>query len=189
METEIYRWPGMSLLKLAVIVAVLLGIVSAEPARASVAPLQVKPGRMTSPLLGGALFGGQAGEEFSIIAINENKIRDGVERVIISYGDRSGRPLRGTPGYFHVAVDRDGKRLAIDLAQVSRTAIDQKDLAKILSKSQLISSSDMTMDPQDGSTNITLNLRQSAQVSMTAEADGQGRIVLELRTAKSTAAR
>ena len=189
MGTENYRWPEMSLLKLAVIVAVGLGIVPAERVLASVAPRQVKPGRMTSPLLGGALFGGQAGEEFSIIAINENKIRDGVERVIISYGDRAGRPLLGTPGYFHVAIDRDGKRLAIDLAQVSRTAVDQKDLAKILSKSQLISSSDMTMDPQDGSTNITLNLRQSAQVSVTAEADAQGRIVLELRTAKGSVAR
>ena len=143
--------------------------------------LFVKPGKMSVPIQGGVLFGGEAGAESSIIGIRQQSLANGIERMVISYGDRVGKPLTSKLGYFHAAIDRHAKRVVIDLAQVSRTAVDQKDLAKLLSKSTLIASSDMTMDPQDGSTNITLSLRQPATLSMQYDVSGGAQIVVELK--------
>jgi hypothetical protein len=152
----------------------------AGPANAALAPLQVKPGKVNSPIRAGALAGGQAGDEFSILAIERSAGEGDREKLVISYGDRFGKPIQGETGFFHVALDRGSRRVVIDLAQVSRTAVDQADLTRILASSRFISSSDMTMDPQDGSTNITLNLRSPAQLTVQAERGERGRLIIEL---------
>lgn len=154
-------------------------------AQASIAPLQVRPGRISPPIRAGAIAGGQAEDEFSILGIKTVASGASNERLVISYGDRNGRPIKGEPGFFHVALDRHSKRIIIDLAQVSRTAIDSKDLSRILSSSRLIANSDMTMDPQDGSTNITLTLRAPVQMSVLSEAGQQGRLVIDLQAARA----
>ena len=73
----------------------------------------------------------------------------------------SGKPLTGEPGYFQVALDRDGRRLVIDLSQVTRTGVDPGQLKSALMKSKFVASTDMTMDPHDQSTNLTLTLKVS----------------------------
>lgn len=155
--------------------------VMVNSAAAAIAPLQVKPGRLVSAIRGGALAGGRAAEEFSLLGIRRVAGRAGVERLVFSYGDRNGKPLKGEPGFFQIALDRSAKRLVIDLAQVGQTAIDSKDLARILSDSQFVAGSDMTMDPLDGSTNITIHTKIPIALAVMSEAGDQGRIILELR--------
>lgn len=154
-------------------------------AEAAIAPLQVKPGKLSPPIRAGAIAGGEASDEFSILGVKSIAAGPRKERFVISYGDRNGKPLKKEPGFFHVALDRNSKRVSIDLAQVSRTAIEPKDLSKILASSKLIADSDMTMDPQDGSTNITLNLRTPVAISVLAESEDAGKIVIELQESET----
>lgn len=150
-------------------------------ATAALAPIQVKPGKISSPVRSGVLEGGIASDEFSIYSIERASTPEGSERLVITYGDRFGNALKGDPGFFHVAFDQNSRRISVDLAQVSRTAVDQNDLAKVLTKSIFVASSDMTMDPVDGSTNITLHLKNPVSISVSSESGNISRVVIEMR--------
>lgn len=130
-------------------------------------PMQVKPGRISGPIQSGVFIGGQAQDEFSLLSVRNDSASGTLgERVILNFGDRFGAPYKGEPGFFHVVLDRNAQRVVIDLAQMRKTAVDGKKLAQILSKSKNISSSDISMDPFDGSTNITLTMKQPIHIKI-----------------------
>ncbi len=133
----------------------------------------------SSSASGGVIFGGRSDQEFSLLGV-KSLHAVGKEQVIISYGDRLGRVQEGEPGFYHIALDRGAKRVVIDLAQVSRTAVDPKDLARIFASSPLVESTDMTMDPQDGSTNITLNLRAPVEIKARSDRKGGARLLIDM---------
>lgn len=147
---------------------------------------QVKPGEVSAPLRTGTITGGQAAEEFSLVNVQTKSVA-GSERIIFSYGDVRGKPVQREPGFFNIVLDRESKRLVIDLAQVNRTAVDPTALRRILSNSKLIAGSDMTMDPQDNSTNLTLNLKKPVQIRVASQSRSEGQLVLELRPVEGQA--
>lgn len=161
--------------------AVVALLVGAPMASGLVAPLRVKPGQVSPAIGAGAIAGGRAADEFSLLSVVRTPLKGGGEKLVITYGDRFGKPVKGEPGFFHVALDRDSRRVVIDLAQVSRTAVDPVDLGKILSSSKFVSGSDMTMDPHDGSTNITLSLKSPVTIKVAAMAGETGRLAIEMR--------
>jgi hypothetical protein len=121
------------------------------------AKIVVLPLRPSAWIRSGAAIGGQAAaDELSLLRVRRAARPDGGERLLVAYGDKYGRPLRAQPGYFHLALDRGGRRLSLDLAQVSRTAVDRRDLEKLFANSTLVASVDIVMDPQDGSTHLSL---------------------------------
>lgn len=155
--------------------------VSMDVAVASPAPLLVRPGKVPSPMIAGVAIGGQARDEFSLLSVQREPMAGANgERIVLSYGDRFGRPQKGETGFFHIALDRDNKRVVIDLSQMRKTAVDPEKLAKILGASKLIASSEMTMDPYDGSTNITLTLKVPVRIQVGSVTDEQSKIVIEL---------
>lgn len=139
-------------------------------ATAAPAPIQVKPGSIAKAVGSGFFAGGEAAHEFSLIEATAKRSGDS-ETLILMYGDVSGTPLRGKPGFFQAVLDRDGRRVTIDLSQVARTAIDPEALRKRLKDFKLVSSVDMTMDPTDSSTNITLNLKSPVELTVEASDD------------------
>ena len=142
-------------------------------------PNRVESKKPVNPIRSGVLTGGFAAEEFSLLKV-EAQQQGARERIVISYGDRFGKPHRGEPGYFHVALDRNSSRVVIDLAQVTRTAIDLNSLRRQLAASKFVASSEMTMDPQDSSTNITLVLKQPAEIDVETSSGGASRLMLTM---------
>ncbi len=128
----------------------------------------------------GVLTGGKADQEFSIIGM-QVRPSIGSEQLIITYGDHLGMPRLGEPGFYHVVLDHGSKRIVIDLAQVSRTAVDQKELGRILAASTLVEGTDMTMDPLDASTNITLKLRVPVELTVRSDAKKGARLIIDMR--------
>ena len=163
------------------LVSTSLALLLSASAHALPAPMQVKPDRITAPISGGAVAGGQARDVFSLISIKKENASGGVERLVFEYGDAYGKPLQGKePGYFHAALDRGGRRVVIDLAQVPQTAVDPGKLARLLAGSRLVASSDMTMDPHDKSTNVTLNLYRPAKMKVLSRGANPAQVVIEL---------
>ncbi len=161
-------------------------MLAAIPSQSMPIPLQARPNRVVSPLVGQAsVIGGQSGTDYSLLNVKDEKLAVG-ERLEFYYGDRNGQVLLGEPGYFHVLLDRAGKRLVIDLAQVTKTAVDPLKLEAILLKSTLVASSEMTMDPMDGSTNITLNLKTAVHAGVGVATDHQSRMFIDLRPMSNT---
>lgn len=141
-------------------------------------PISLKPGQNTTLLRAGVVTGGVAGDELSLLTV-ESKSKSEGESFSIHWGDREGRPWTGRAGWYHIALDRGGRRVVVDLGKVARTAIEPKDLHGLLASSKLIASSDMTMDPQDGSTNLTLNFRVPIQLRVMGEKASRGPLSLE----------
>lgn len=144
------------------------------------APLNVVPGKISAPIRSGVLTGGVAGDTFTLTKITRQAGRSGMEKWVLTYGDREGRPVPTGPGFFHVNVDRNGRRVVIDLAQVHKTAVDATQLEKMARTSSLIATTDMIMDPQDRSTNITLNMKSAVAVRVANERSQGGQLVLEI---------
>lgn len=167
----------------------LFSLWAGQTAHAATKPIHVQPGKVSPSIESGVLTGGQAANGFSLLSV-QNEVAQNEERIILSYGDHSGAPLAGEPGFFQVALDRNSKRVVLDLAQLNRTAIDPLTLKKILGASQYVVSSDMTMDPHDGSTNITLNLSRPVKIDVVSDPGAQGRVILRMREIeKKTGAR
>lgn len=158
-------------------------------ASAAPAPVIVKPNAISSPLkTAGTLQGGKAGEEFSLLGVESAKTEAG-EKLVLSYGDRFGKSIKGEPGYFQIGLDRAGQRITIDLSQVTTTGIEPDQLKKILKASKFVAATDMTMDPHDRSTNITLILKEPVKMSVATEAGSKSKVILNLEPVTSTATR
>jgi len=172
----------------------MLGLLLAGSADAIPAPLQVRPGRISPPLQSGEMIGGLAADEFSLLGISDegSMVANQGERFVLAYGDRFGKPQQGEPGYFHVSLDREARRIVIDLAQVHSTAVDPEKLASIVAQSKLIASSEMTMDPADGSTNITLLLKRPVKLKIASSKSNSGtepaRVIIEFSAVQADGA-
>lgn len=150
-------------------------------AHSAPSPINVKPGSAVKAARSGFVTGGEAGNEFSLIEAIAKKSGE-TESFSLYYGDLRGQPLKGKPGFFQVVLDRDGRRLVIDLAQVNRTAIDPDGLRKRLKDFKNLASLDMTMDPTDASTNITLTFKEPVELTVESSDDASpSRIGLSLK--------
>lgn len=144
-------------------------------------PFHVKPGEISSPMRGvGSANGGVAQDELSLLGV-ETSVVATVEKILFNYGDPMGKVLRGAPGFFQVALDRDGRRITIDLSQITRTGIDPIQLKKIMAKSKFVAKSDMTMDPHDQSTNLTFQLNAPVELRVSTDNGARSRVILDLK--------
>ncbi len=162
----------------------LMLVAMSNSANAVPAKAFVRPQKLGTYIAAGSIIGGNAGKLFSLLRVQKMNLAGGVERLILTYGDQDGIPLKTQPGYFHLSLDQAGERLVLDLSQVLKTAVDQQDIIKELKGSKLVAKTDMSMDPQDGTTNITLFMKvpveTRAQVDTTAE-DRQNQLVIDIR--------
>jgi hypothetical protein len=171
----------LRLLRIGLVAVLETGLMVASPhAEAVSAPLIAKPGKFSLPIRAGAVIGGQADQQFSLTAVESKQI-GAAERITVTFGDITGKPLSGQPGFFHAVIDRESKRVVIDLAQVSKTRVDVAALKKTFAHSRLVASTDITMDPNDGSTNITLGLKAPAALLAATDPRNNGQVILELR--------
>lgn len=137
----------------------------------------------------GLAIGGEAGRAFSITGISKKAENNKVlsESILINIGDGFGNKLIGNVGFFQVAVDNNPARIVIDLTQMHLTKVDEQKLAAIFRDSGFIKSTDMTMDPEDFSTNLTLLLKKPVRVKVTSpEKQGQIQIKIEEQTPKKS---
>jgi hypothetical protein len=157
----------------------------ARQAEAAPHPGVFKPQPVGTYVRSGAVVGGSAGFAFSILRVERQAAPDGAERMVIVYGDAQGQPVRTQAAYFHVELDEKNSRISIDLAQIQKTAVDPKELARLFSDSPLVASTEMTMDPVDLSTSIVLNLKAPAEVKAGVnKLRGAKSLVLDLKAAK-----
>ena len=152
-------------------------------AQAMITPLSVAPGHISNPISNGVVTGGSAANEFTLLRVNREPMakqgrNQGGEKWTLTYGDRMGRPLGQEIGFFHINVDRHAKRVVIDLAQVNRSSIDRSALIRLTQGSQIVANSEMVMDPQDRSTNLTLNMRSPVEVKILNKGTVGGQLVL-----------
>lgn len=132
----------------------------------------------------GTVIGGESGTGFSLRGLrNHFAQQTGIERLILELGDAQGEPLFGKVSYYTVNLEVAPPRIVIDLAQVTRSGVDDEKLKKIFAKSPYVKKAKVMYDPEDLTTTLVLELKKPLAVevfNMVSESK-TGRIALDLR--------
>lgn len=132
----------------------------------------------------GVVVGGRVGKGYTLLALRRSFEKETeTERVVLDIGDINGKPVLGEIGYFHASIERNPARVVLDLAQVTRSGVDQDKLLKIFKNSPLVKSAEITYDPEDSATNLVLNFKYKTKVEVFQlnSPDAPGRIVIDMK--------
>lgn len=132
----------------------------------------------------GVFIGGRSGRGFTLLDIRrffDKKAQ--AERVVLDWGDHNARPLKGQIGFFHVGLDKNQKRLVVDLTQVSRAGLDEKQAIEKFKRSPLVKEVQLIFDPLAVSTQLILEFKTeiAAEVFYLVGEKASSRLVLDLR--------
>ncbi len=139
----------------------------------------------------GVIVGGRVGKGYTLLSLRRSFTKQTeTERVVLDIGDINGKPILGEVGYYHVSIERSPARVVIDLAQVSRSGVDQDKLLKIFKSSPLVKSAEITYDPEDSATNLVLNFKYKTQVEVFEinSPNAPGRIVIDMKPKRTASA-
>jgi hypothetical protein len=131
----------------------------------------------------GAFKGGQAGDGFSLLDIKRVvSVSKKAERMIFEIGTYKGEKYSGQPGYFHAQLSKKPPELTIDFAQTVMTRFDSQKLIAMFKKSKLIKRTQMSTDPEDNSTNITMLFKRpvKARVYTLSPKDNSPKVVVDI---------
>jgi hypothetical protein len=134
----------------------------------------------------GVFFGGEGGRGFSLTDMRHKySPKDGIERIVLEMGDEKGLPTQQL-GYFQVSVNKELKRVDIDLQQMRGAKIDQKKIETLFAKSPIVKTAKINYDPEDQGIIIQLQLVATADVEVfkVPSAGKAGRIVVDMKKAK-----
>lgn len=169
-----------------ILIGLILTGAASMPASAAIDRKAALTEKKNSYLSNGVFFGGEGGRGFSLVDMRRHySPKDKIERVVLELGDDKGKPTAKI-GYFQVSVNKELKRVDIDLSQMRGAMVDQKKLETIFAKSPMVKSAKINYDPEDHGIVIQLQLASNANVEVfkVPAKDKSGRIVLDLKKIK-----
>ena len=118
---------------------------------AAIPKLMVKPYKKNLFIKQGIFRGGRSTrQKLSVLDIRRTfSKKQLVERIAIDIGTEKGKAKLPHLGYFHVSIEKNPRRIVIDLEKTVKTAIDEKLISEIFKKSYFVQSAQITMDPED----------------------------------------
>ncbi len=109
--------------------------------------------------------------------------KDKIERVLIDFGDGDGKPLKGTPGYYHVSIEKGQTRVVIDLSQMLGSNINQERIRQIFKASPFVKEARINYDPVDSNITLQLLLKKKVllEVFQLPSKNKPSRVVIDLK--------
>lgn len=128
---------------------------------------QASPGQAHILSAPTAIVGGEAGSGFSLLNIKKELSASGsVERLVIDVGDLNGKPNFGLPSYYHAQLMKDPARLVLDFSQMPISLLSEKQLIEKLKDSKFVRRAQMTLDPEDQTLSMILDLKPSTRIRL-----------------------
>jgi hypothetical protein len=140
----------------------------------------------------GVFVGGRDQGKASMVALRHGISSElGIERLVIDTAalekTGSARPLNvpGRPGFFHVSVQENPRRLLIELEGVVKTQVSPRKLLTETKKSEFLGAPVLFVDSINQSTTIEIPMTKKAQVEVfeLANPEKPGRIVIDIKSA------
>jgi len=135
-------------------------------------------------LLDGVVTGGRAGGGFSLLNVRRSYSKKAqLERVILETGDRLSRPAGLNMGYFQASLDAKEKRIVVNLAQLNMSLVNEAQIKRIFARSPDVASVEFTVDPEDRSGTMVLNLKHPVKMEVfeVLKQKNPGRVVIDLK--------
>lgn len=142
-------------------------------------------------LADGVFTGGAAGSGCSLLAVRRVYSKKAqIERVIVDMGDRQAKPVGKKLGYFQASVDQKRMRIVLDLAQLQASAVTEPKLKELFAKSPYVASAEFTIDPEDKTGTIVLNMKQpmTLEVFESLADKKPARVVMDMRPLRTARA-
>ncbi len=136
----------------------------------------------------GVFIGGKAGSGISLLNVRRfYSPKKHLERVVIEVGDKDANPHLKELGYFQVSLDKQHKRIVVDLAQLKLSRVSERAVQRLFKKSPIVSEVNLTLDPEDKAATLVLNLKHPVrmEVFQKTKANEPGRIVIDYMLAKN----
>ena len=147
------------------IISCLAALFLSLPALASVPAKPAAPAVPKTLSGSGFTYGGLAGTGFTLLDIRRTADqRRKIERLVFDVGDKNGKDMRGWPGYYHAELKSNPQRLVLDFAQMPNSRLDQTAVTSRLRGSMAIRNTVMSLEPVDGTLNLTMDLKQNTKV-------------------------
>ena len=116
-------------------------------------------------ILDGVFTGGKSGEGYTILGLRRFfKAKSHRERLVLDIGDRSGRPQKGMPNFFHIELDASLNRVVMSLVQVEFETEQARSLVMKFKKSPYVKDAKMSYDATSMSTTILLTLTRKVKM-------------------------
>ncbi|MDZ4678004.1 MAG: hypothetical protein SGI74_10925 [Oligoflexia bacterium] len=132
----------------------------------------------------GVFVGGHDQGDVALLNIRQSFDKvTGLERLVLDIAHKDGGKLALRPGFFHVAVQGNQRRVVIDLENVIPSKINNPILKQLLSKSKFFSTGTMYYDESNKNLTIEMLLKSKAQVEVfeLVSTDKPGRIVVDVK--------
>lgn len=114
----------------------------------------------------GVIYGGQAGVGYSLMDIRRfYSGKDRIERLIFEMGNERGQPSKNL-GYFQVNLNKNLRRIDVDLSQMRGAALDQKKIADLFKASPFVQNVKMNYDPEDRAILMQVFLKQNVEMEV-----------------------
>lgn len=124
---------------------------------------------------------GAAGPAGSIITVRRGfSAKAQLERVIVNMGDREGKPLKMEPTYFQASMDAANRRVILDITQLRLSKVSEQQIRKLFKGSPYVESVNFTLDSEDKSASMVLNLKRPMKLEVFRLAK-PARIVMDLK--------
>lgn len=115
----------------------------------------------------GVFIGGEANGGTSLLGLRRAFSRKiGLERVIVDIGNREAKPDAKDLGYFQVSLDAPRQRIVLDLTQLRISKVSEQQIQDTFKKSPFVRSAELTLDPEDQSASLVLNLKQPMKLEV-----------------------
>jgi hypothetical protein len=106
-----------------------------------------------------------------------------MERLVFDMGQDSNDSISGRPGFFHISVQKNPRRVVIDFEDLSHSRVTAEQMSKLLEKSPHFSKVRFYADSKYRNLTIEMPLKEPAKIEV-FELVGQGkpgRIVLDVK--------
>lgn len=137
----------------------------------------------------GVFIGGEANNGTSILALRrEFSPKIGIERVVVDIGNKEAKPDAKDLGYFQVSMDPQNQRIVLDITQLRISKLSEQQIQEAFKKSPLVKSAELTLDPEDQSASLVLNLKQPAklEVFQIRKSGKPARVVMDIKAMAKT---
>jgi hypothetical protein len=119
-------------------------------------------------LTDGVFIGGKSGKGASLLGVRRTHSKKAkIERVILDLGGEDIRTARGRAmPFYQVSVDKNSRRVVLDLAQLKLSRVTEAQLRNLFAKSPYVQDAALTMDPEDKGATMVLTLRQPMRLEV-----------------------
>ncbi len=133
----------------------------------------------------GVFVGGYSQSELALLDIRHSMSKPAkIERIVLDIGDiKTGKPV-DRPGFFHVAIQKNPKRIVVDLENVEEAKITSQAFTQLLKKSPYFSKVNYFFDTRSKNLTIEISVKAPVEVEVFELVNEKmpGRIVVDAKS-------